>query len=223
MLNKMKLSKENVYINIKGKTKGELADLYNFLKSVGERQFRTALNDFLVNCSTWIAYELSTSDNWVLSSNQQSLSKKTEVTIEQLKELLHPTEEFTKIAMRCTQEQFDAIKPKLKGVSIGPVSSFTNCNYLVNNYSEGKSKTISNVIPYHKENFNREVHEYWNEEIFLKACGIKIETNSEDTKASEMLDLLKECKLQLEYLNEKFTETGTTNSLLSKIEHLIKK
>lgn len=42
------------------------------------------------------------------------------------------------------------------------------------------------------------------------------------SKAPEMLEMLKECKLQLEYLNEKFTETGTTNSLLSKIESLIK-
>ena len=31
-------------------------------------------------------------------------------------------------------------------------------------------------------------------------------------------DLLQECKLQLEYLNQKFGETGTTNSLLSRIE-----
>lgn len=44
----------------------------------------------------------------------------------------------------------------------------------------------------------------------------------EDNKYTETLNMLKECKLQLEYLNEKFTETGTTNSLLSKIEQLIK-
>ena len=31
-------------------------------------------------------------------------------------------------------------------------------------------------------------------------------------------DLLRECKLQLEYLNEKFKETGTTNALLTKID-----
>lgn len=31
-------------------------------------------------------------------------------------------------------------------------------------------------------------------------------------------ELLQECKLQLEYLNEKFGETGTTNSLLTKID-----
>lgn len=30
-------------------------------------------------------------------------------------------------------------------------------------------------------------------------------------------ELLQECKLQLEYLNEKFGETGTTNALLFKI------
>lgn len=30
-------------------------------------------------------------------------------------------------------------------------------------------------------------------------------------------DLLRECRLQLEYLNEKFQETGTTNALLVKI------
>lgn len=44
----------------------------------------------------------------------------------------------------------------------------------------------------------------------------------EGLKDSKLLEMLKECKLQLEYLNEKFTETGTTNSLLSKIESLIK-
>lgn len=31
-------------------------------------------------------------------------------------------------------------------------------------------------------------------------------------------ELLQECKLQLEYLNEKFGETGTTNSLLKKLD-----
>ena len=30
--------------------------------------------------------------------------------------------------------------------------------------------------------------------------------------------LLQECILQLEYLNEKFGETGTTNALLSKLK-----
>ena len=33
-------------------------------------------------------------------------------------------------------------------------------------------------------------------------------------------NLLSECALQLEYLNEKFGETGTTNALLSKIKSI---
>lgn len=34
-------------------------------------------------------------------------------------------------------------------------------------------------------------------------------------------ELLQECKLQLEYLNEKFGETGTTNSLLAKLNQAL--
>jgi hypothetical protein len=32
-------------------------------------------------------------------------------------------------------------------------------------------------------------------------------------------DLLNECEIQLEYLNQKFGETGTTNALLSKLKN----
>lgn len=34
----------------------------------------------------------------------------------------------------------------------------------------------------------------------------------------ETSELLQECKIQLEYLNEKFGQTGTTNALLAKID-----
>ena len=44
------------------------------------------------------------------------------------------------------------------------------------------------------------------------AIGIKSATN-----------LLVECKLQLQYLNEKFGETGTTNAIIAKIEYFIQK
>jgi len=39
-----------------------------------------------------------------------------------------------------------------------------------------------------------------------------------EEKVKKMRDVLAECKLQLEYLNEKFGETGTTNQLLGKVE-----
>lgn len=40
-------------------------------------------------------------------------------------------------------------------------------------------------------------------------------------KASEkkQQDLLNECEIQLEYLNQKFGETGTTNALLAKLKN----
>ena len=36
---------------------------------------------------------------------------------------------------------------------------------------------------------------------------------------NEQQDLLNECEIQLEYLNQKFGETGTTNALLSKLKN----
>lgn len=173
----MKLTKENIYVDLRGKSKEELTDLYNFLKSVGEKQFRDSLNDFLDSwrIGTWIAYELTTSNNWVLSSNEHSLSKKTEVTIQQLKEILQPMGKFTPIAMKCTQEQFEAIEPKLKGLKIEYITSFYYHNYLINNLWK-QEKSISNIFESTKGEYNRVVHETWNEEIFLKACGIEVES-----------------------------------------------
>lgn len=86
----MKLTKEQVYINLQGKTKEELADLWNFLNKSGGNQFRETISDFLYNYNGWIAYEFS-DDVWQFSSSQ-SLNGKTEVTIEQLKEIIKPME-----------------------------------------------------------------------------------------------------------------------------------
>jgi hypothetical protein len=41
-------------------------------------------------------------------------------------------------------------------------------------------------------------------------------------KTEELLNLLEECRLQLEYLNSKFGETATTNFLLSSINSTLK-
>ena len=35
-------------------------------------------------------------------------------------------------------------------------------------------------------------------------------------------ELLQECKIQLEYLNDKFGETGTTNALLTKLDAVLR-
>lgn len=121
------------------------------------------------------------------------------MTTEQLKEILKHMKGFTPIAMKCTQEQFDAVKPKLKGLEIGDIKPFTDCKYLVNNLG-GESKVISNFRDYAKICFDREVHEEWNEEVFLKACGIEAETLQE--KEQRLLNELNEVKQQIEEENK---------------------
>lgn len=82
--------------------------------------------------------------------------------------------QFTPIAMRCTKEQFKAIKRKLKGkVKIAKdVFRWYNDeeNYLTNHFNdeiEVKFTTIKN---------GRKFYETWDEATFLKACGIEIDT-----------------------------------------------
>ena len=45
----------------------------------------------------------------------------------------------------------------------------------------------------------------------------------EEIQMEELIDVLRECKLQLEYLNQKFPETGTTNSVLAKADAVLAK
>ena len=104
-------------------------------------------------------------------------------------------ETFTPIAMKCTQEQFYAIEPKLIGLKIIALDSFTDCNYLVNNLGK-REKLISNITPNSKGYYNRKVYEYWNEEIFLKACGIEVETLQE--KEQRLLTELEEVRKEIE-------------------------
>lgn len=164
------MKKEDVYIDLRGKSKEELTEFYNFLESVGEKMY-DSLEKILEYYKKWNIFSVK-NDYWILSNEKY----KQEVTIEQLKEILQPMEtKFTPTAMKCTQEQFEAIKPKLKGCEIKSIGNFNVCNYLVNNLNEN-GNVVSNISESLKWNHNRVVHEQWNEEIFLKACGIEVET-----------------------------------------------
>jgi len=68
-----------------------------------------------------------------------------------------------KIAMRCTQEQFDSIKDRIKYKDI---ASFGEYPYLTNHNSSYKTGTITNT----NVSFLSEVYETFDAEIFLKAC-----------------------------------------------------
>lgn len=172
----MKLTKENVYIDLRGKSKEELTELYLLLKNNNEEILINGL-DVFVGCYLNLKnnnYNFHFYCNcWSLAYSSVDIYKQ-EITIQQLKEILQPMETFTPIAMKCTQEQFNAVKPKLIGLKIIGLDSFTDCNYLVNNLGK-REKLISNITPDSKGYYNREIHEEWNEEIFLKACGIKTE------------------------------------------------
>jgi hypothetical protein len=82
-------------------------------------------------------------------------------------------EKFTPIAMKCNQEQFEAIKPKLKGKDT-TIWSFSRYPYLCNNFDD--KKMITNISKGNETFNNYKVYETWNEETFLSACGIEVDT-----------------------------------------------
>ena len=79
------------------------------------------------------------------------------------------------IAMKCSQEQFDDINPKIidTRLVIADINNFKTHNYLTNNIG-GSSGRISNTLELYKEKYWREVHETWDEKVFLEACGIEL-------------------------------------------------
>jgi len=68
-----------------------------------------------------------------------------------------------KIAMRCTQEQFESIKDRIK-CEIYDLGNFKEFPYLINDYFE-RVTNLQNT-----GNKNRKVYETFDAEIFLKAC-----------------------------------------------------
>lgn len=78
------------------------------------------------------------------------------------------------IAMKCNQEQWDAIKDKLVGIKVKCCGNFRLFNYLVNN-SSNELNSVCNYDHNTKAYYNRDVHETWNEQVFLEACGIETE------------------------------------------------
>jgi len=77
------------------------------------------------------------------------------------------------IAMRMTQEEFDSIKILLK-LRIYKIGFFYQTPYLVNNFG-GEIGVISNVYAEDKNKNNRKVYEFFDKDIFLKACDIEVE------------------------------------------------
>ena len=79
---------------------------------------------------------------------------------------------FTPIAMRCNKEQFDAIKPKLKG-KYTVIWCFGKYPYLCNNFDN--KKQITNISEGNETFETYKKYETWDEATFLRACGIEVD------------------------------------------------
>ncbi len=87
---------------------------------------------------------------------------------------------ITPIAMKCSKEQFKLIKPKLKkiGKICTLIGAFKENRYLTNNYGNTAKTLLFDFVQskskwayVHRMN----IHETWNEKVFLNACGIETE------------------------------------------------
>ena len=72
------------------------------------------------------------------------------------------------IAMRCNQQQFDAVKYRL--VDVVYVKDFKDSEYLINCYRGGNTTNLG--LDY-ANTCTSEVYEEWNADVFLEACGIE--------------------------------------------------
>lgn len=121
----MKLTKENVYINLQGKSKEELTDLYDFLKINNEPIHRTK-ERFL----EYDNYYLSFFGKW---QQMFIIHNEVEVTIEQLKKIIKPMEnkgeQLRKEAKErgYTHDNFKCLIYK-KSKGIGDIDKWHYCN-----------------------------------------------------------------------------------------------
>lgn len=79
-----------------------------------------------------------------------------------------------RVAMRCSQEQYDAIKDKLVGCELVGIGNFVTYDYLIN-YRFGNKNHITNYMYSAVMNDKAEIYNEWDEKIFLEACGIETE------------------------------------------------
>jgi len=73
------------------------------------------------------------------------------------------------IAMRCTQEQFESIKDRII-YNIDYIGDFNSFPYLTNEYNINLVN-IGNT----SNTYGREIHEIFDADIFLEACGVEVE------------------------------------------------
>ena len=124
----MKLTKENVYINLQGKSEAELTELYNFLESIGENQC-LSLERLINENGGWDYFIWGRYNQWTLTVLKGS---RKEVTIQQLKEILQPTETLQEKEKRLLKE-LEEVRKEIEEskIKVGDWvwSNFSKCYY----------------------------------------------------------------------------------------------
>lgn len=80
-------------------------------------------------------------------------------------------------AMSCNQKQFESIKSKIDHLDVFMIEEFRENFYLV--LFEDMSITNGTIKDY--DGYKYEIHETWNEKVFLEACGIEVEEPKEES------------------------------------------
>ena len=76
-------------------------------------------------------------------------------------------------SMRCNKKQFQNLRDRLikKWIVIQSINSFIHDPYL---YYNGYDNSVYNLTKDYIENYSIECHERWDENLFLKLCGIDV-------------------------------------------------
>lgn len=139
--------------------------------------------------------------------------------------LTYKQPKFTPIAMRCSQEQFDAVRGKLKeaGIKISGVNNLEYLQYLVNDFNYKKEVTnLSGDCKHYKDN----VHEIWNEKVFLEACGIVVKKPKEESfviTKSQALEIHSFCMIHDEEFADEVKELFPSAFVEEKKELVVEK
>lgn len=165
----MRLKKEDVYIDLKGKSKKELTELYNFLESVGEKRVSNSLGAFLKSLKAWNwnYYVYDIKFGWTLSYKPSN----TEVTIEQLKEIIKPN---LQAQLENIKKEIERIEKLIMEENKPKVGDW--CKFL----DDDKSKICVSKLRYINHGAK---HKYHTHESYYKNC--KKITNPELIKLLE--------------------------------------
>ncbi len=113
---------------------------------------------------------------------------------------------FIPTAMRCTEQQFEALKPKLitRWYEIARICDFAKFPFLVNNLG-GVNNRFGNILLVDTFDYLRVIYQEWSEEIFLRNLG------GEDVDVSER-------KINLEFTG---TETEAMKTTIKSLKAIV--